>query len=267
MLPGPTKVRKCPSCGQLLKQRTISSGNTVGARYWTDGVMNARMLPRTPAIVKCPHCAEVSWLADFEEVDSYRTYLAFLIFEEDQDKRETIRKEEHDKRDAYESVPYYDQPNCHELCLFAENGGLDASQESSVRIRAWRVGNDARRYSDSPSALTDVEVQNLLRLLVLLESDQSSTAIVKAEMNRELGLLDAAKKIIENSPMGTDEEEDLAQFILELIQNEDTQVCEVSNDDSRLWRAIRRRNRKNAQGNVLEHFDPSGPQGLCTRLS
>jgi hypothetical protein len=33
-----------------MAQRTLASGNTIGARFWTDGKMEAPMLPDQPAL-------------------------------------------------------------------------------------------------------------------------------------------------------------------------------------------------------------------------
>jgi len=51
MLPGPTIVRKCSTCGKLIAQPTLLSGNTFGARFWTDGKREAPMLPEQPWLV------------------------------------------------------------------------------------------------------------------------------------------------------------------------------------------------------------------------
>lgn len=46
MIPGPTLVRARPECKALAKHEAIQSGNTFGARWWTDGAMDAPMLPK-----------------------------------------------------------------------------------------------------------------------------------------------------------------------------------------------------------------------------
>lgn len=45
MLPGPTIIIACPLCGQYAKKRTIISGNTFGAKLWSDGKRISPMLP------------------------------------------------------------------------------------------------------------------------------------------------------------------------------------------------------------------------------
>lgn len=70
MMPGPTAIRRCSACSKLIAERTIMSGNTFGARRWTDGKLNAPMLPEQPWLVKCPHCFALVWIDEQEEVSS-----------------------------------------------------------------------------------------------------------------------------------------------------------------------------------------------------
>ena len=68
MLPGPTIIRRCSQCDQLIEESTIMSGNTFGATYWTDGKREAPMLPNTLWLVQCPHCQALAWLDEQEQV-------------------------------------------------------------------------------------------------------------------------------------------------------------------------------------------------------
>lgn len=38
MVPGESIVRRCPSCEGSIRQRTLASGNTFGARFWTSTI-------------------------------------------------------------------------------------------------------------------------------------------------------------------------------------------------------------------------------------
>ena len=62
MTPGPTLIMKCSSCDGHFQLRTIASGNTLRAKFWTDGKMEAPMLPSVPAAGSCPHCNSMVWL-------------------------------------------------------------------------------------------------------------------------------------------------------------------------------------------------------------
>jgi uncharacterized protein (DUF2225 family) len=68
MTPGPTLIVKCSSCDRHFQQRTIASGNTRRAKFWTDGKMEAPMFPNVPAAASCPHCNSFVWLFELEEI-------------------------------------------------------------------------------------------------------------------------------------------------------------------------------------------------------
>lgn len=67
MMPGETIYRACPACQQLLIECTLLSGNTIGAKFWTDGKMDAPMFPQIPALVRCAHCQSLLWLPEARE--------------------------------------------------------------------------------------------------------------------------------------------------------------------------------------------------------
>lgn len=64
MKPGPPLVVNCPDCGAQKKLMSIVSGNTFGARLWSDGMMFAPMLPRISPVQKCPECGNFFILTD-----------------------------------------------------------------------------------------------------------------------------------------------------------------------------------------------------------
>ena len=56
MIPGPNQIIECPACGKRQLRMSLRSGNTIGARYFSDGKRVADMLPEFPYFVKCPAC-------------------------------------------------------------------------------------------------------------------------------------------------------------------------------------------------------------------
>jgi hypothetical protein len=68
MTPGQNLVLKTRKGGTLVKIATITSGNTLGARYWTDGKCEAPMLPPNPLLRKHPATGELFWTSECEEV-------------------------------------------------------------------------------------------------------------------------------------------------------------------------------------------------------
>ena len=68
MIPGSSNILKCSDCTGLIEEPTMASGNTFGARYWTDGWRDAPMMQEGPWLAKCPHCQTPLWLDALEKV-------------------------------------------------------------------------------------------------------------------------------------------------------------------------------------------------------
>ena len=68
MQTGPDQIVRCPACGALGSYHTLLSGNTFGARYFTDGECVAPMWEAPPLVVQCGRCRSAFWLEDAEEV-------------------------------------------------------------------------------------------------------------------------------------------------------------------------------------------------------
>lgn len=256
MLPGPVIVTKCPNCQGSVLRRTLASGNTLGAKWWTDGEFRARMLPMTPGLVRCGHCTQVAWRDDFEEVDSYESYLGFLAFSEEDDAKKRMESAKA-KRAQYENLPYFEEPSAEEIIKFVNRSSLPSDQEVHARILAWRRWNDSRRDEDKFQALTEEEQKNLIRIVELLEQlgDQN---LLLSEAYRELGDLASARRVIDQSAFA-DEEQSTVQFLLELIDRGDTQVCLITEDEEREWRMLRRVRSRNDPNPCLPAYDSSGP--------
>jgi hypothetical protein len=63
-------VRACPHCRALVVQEDTLSGNTIGAKFYTDGKLEAKMLPDHPWLAKCPACSGLFWVDEAVEVDT-----------------------------------------------------------------------------------------------------------------------------------------------------------------------------------------------------
>ena len=256
MLPGPVIVNCCPRCSGLVKQRTIASGNTFGAKRWTDGEFKARMLPSTPLLIKCAYCNKVSWRGDFKEVDSYDSYLGFLAFSDKSEDKKRI-SDAKEKQLQYADLPFYEEPSSEEIIYLSETTELAHDKELYARVRAWRKWNDIRRDDDAIRPFSKQEQENLERVIKLLEGSTDSL-ILLAEAYRELGELDKAKVTLLQGTY-SDEEENVIQFLLELIEKGDTQVCLITEDDEREWRMLRRVKNRNNLNPALPEYDVSGP--------
>jgi len=62
--PGPDHFFSCPHCKAVLRRWTIGSGNTFGSTLWSDGYLDAPMLPRAVQATRCPSCAKVFFVED-----------------------------------------------------------------------------------------------------------------------------------------------------------------------------------------------------------
>ncbi len=191
MLPGPTIVRECSSCGKHIAQRTIGSGNTFGARFWTDGKRDAPMLPEEPWLVKCPHCDTLVWIDEQTQVGE--------LDPSGSRTRGTARLA--DARSAL-------TPTLEDYAEFLEAGASDKEKERYVRIRTWWAGNDRRRESGQSTPLDAIETQNLRVLLTLLDEAEDNDRIMKAEAFRELGEFSDAEKLL-----ATEFDDGLAQAV------------------------------------------------------
>ena len=125
MLPGPTILRECSSCGKHIMQHTIGSGNTFGARFWTDGKRDAPMLPDAPWLMKCPHCDTLVWIDEQRQLGEL-------------DPSEARARDTDRSADARSALT----PTLEDYAGFLEAGVSDKEKERYVRIRTWWAGND-----------------------------------------------------------------------------------------------------------------------------
>ena len=173
---GPTEVHKCPLCRKLYLKRTLRSGNTIGARYYTDGKMIAPMQEEFPQITKCEKCETYFWLNNpVEELDDISNkypeavYSRFLT--------------PHEYQESIELKSY-----------------TTLAEESFLRMKLWYTFNDRIRdmSPDSTDLIftntlftnpTDSSIyeDNCLSLKNLLDKNDENKRISIAELNRNLG--------------------------------------------------------------------------------
>ena len=70
MLPGPPLRKECPHCHRVKELLSLLSGNTIGAKQWSDTKTVCRMLPRNSDIQKCPSCGKYFFLSDAKTLPS-----------------------------------------------------------------------------------------------------------------------------------------------------------------------------------------------------
>ena len=158
-------IRECPHCKAHVVQEETVSGNTIGAKFCTDGKREAKMLPDHPALVKCPACSGLFWVDEAMEVD--------MGFDAAKGKQQVLKPAEK------------------ELLGFLAGPALPADKELYVRVSAWRSANDAWRWNPNATpAFSKDQVQNLKALSEMLDETEPNQRILKAEIARELGEFD-----------------------------------------------------------------------------
>lgn len=139
--PGPVKIYRCGNCSALFARRTIASGNTLRARYRSDGKMDAPMLPLSPPLVACPACRNVLPSSTLEPIDQYRAYLGF------------VPRDEHAPQlmlsEKYKDAPWLDVPSANECLEFVRGADL-GDQEVRLRLFTVQRVNDERLLALSP---------------------------------------------------------------------------------------------------------------------
>ena len=175
MLPGPDYVYRCPHCSALARQRSISSGNTFGAVYWSDAKRDAPMFPERPALVACPKCETFFWIESLE-----------LVGEVDWYHRDNSPAE-------WANAPYFRGFDGGDFIDALRAGAGDTpAHELYIRVRLWWSLNDAYRKDDAPRGKRDKTfIDNLERFRLLLDGGPNDT-LLRAEIERESGNFEQA---------------------------------------------------------------------------
>lgn len=209
MFPGPTIIKHCANCAQPFEQETLLSGNTFGAKFWTDGKREAPMLPDQHALIKCPHCQALLWI----------------------DEQQTLGEVDWGERDQFKNARAYLLPTFEDYLAALESDGLDLEKKQYVRRWAWWTGNNPRRKSVTPQPLSAPETENLLGLAELLDESNDDDRLMKAEILRELGRFTEARVLL-NSSFNQDYVQAIA-IIKDCIDQSDPFVQEMHFESSR----------------------------------
>ena len=146
---------------------TLLSGNTFGAKFWSDAKREAPMLPDSPAFVVCNHCNSPYWVEDATRQDSMQVGKS-------QGQGQRIRA-------AGLSVIY---------AALEASPAMAQERNRYLRIQAWWKVNDPVRQAAAGHAAIEpvmdpVAESNLRSLLSLLDPSDPSDLILQAEIHRE----------------------------------------------------------------------------------
>ena len=220
MQAGPDQIIACPHCGALEYYETLISGNTCGAKLYSDGKQIARMLPRPPPYVECHSCHKTHWLRDATKVGA--------LWSRDHSPDDNCPQ-------SWAEAPLVESPSEGKLYEVIEGVAENCSAEElrQLRILAWHKRNDA--YREDPEAkvdLTPLAEKNMVNLSI--EWDQESASnnlspgviLMRAELLRELGHYEAALAILENNKWGNLEES--AHQLAELCRQKNSRMVEIT---------------------------------------
>ena len=189
MIPGPVQIIKCPACGAHQSNKSLRSGNTFGARYFSDGKRLAPMLPEYPYFVKCHACNVYFKINDKVIVG------------------ETSRE----KITANGSkAPFVRFLTVNEYSQAIKEGLYNGDEKDilSLRLSMWRRYNDIydgeRRYetysSDNKVSETeerDIYEDNCRKILSMMSENKDDESLLTfAELYRNIGDFDKCKKIL-----------------------------------------------------------------------
>jgi len=176
MIPGPPIIISCPHCGQYAKKRTLISGNTFGAKLWSDGKKIAPMLPDFPNLVVCSKCNQFYWVKDAKKVAEI--------------------KNSAELKEKYSNVDFIEFPTFYQYLKALET----IPEEKFIRIRIWWSYNDYFRMgkgNEVTQDMQDLNTKNLTVLLKLLDESDQNDLLMKVEILRNLGWLDESKLLLD----------------------------------------------------------------------
>ena len=176
MLAEPLRLA-CPRCGATLYQRQLWSGNTLGARYYSDRKREAPMLPSFPSFSKCPKCGELFWVRDLKP------------------------SEDPDAPQWGPSEAYLEMIDLEDSVRFLEEKNETGLPEFTVRTQIWRLYNDRVRYRVDQRTRAENEA-------ALWKSDADKERWRKNleridELTKEIAPDDATFATANGSPSGT----------------------------------------------------------------
>lgn len=197
----------CPRCDATVYQRQLWSGNSLGARYYSDRKREAPMLPTFPSFSKCPKCGELFWVRDLKptkDVDAPKygpseSYLDMLDLED------TVRflEEKNDTGDSELKV------RTQLLQLYNDRIRRRVDQRTRAENEAalWKSDADKERWR-----------KNLERVGELMKEIAPDDATFSAEIARELGRFDEAVAILDAAGKTGDPEGDYEARVVAKIR-------------------------------------------------
>ena len=200
MMIGYSQVLTCPFCGTKKDVLSLMSGNTFGARLWSDKKEVAPMCPEVSWVQKCSQCGKYYFRSRQEVVHSESTMSSDCG---DLSLREA--------KEALEQL--------------TQEGFENTKEEAMIRLLYFQTYNDEYfRYTNEPKEIPSEDHALFVECGLWLVDHYAEDPVLKAEYYREVGELGKAKSILESTEMEDDFHKELAERIMERIEKGDIQV-------------------------------------------
>ena len=200
---GRTRIVPCPYCGATKQLMSLMSGNTFGARFWSDGKRIAPMLPNISPVQRCLDCGKYYLL--YQQEFELGTGHSF----------ETGDLEYHEWKEAF--------------AQFSEEG-LKKSDMANVMLGLIQAYNDycyRDRDSHEPSEEETLFITSIIGEFIRMYNWRKvEVPLLKAELYREMGEMKKCARVLsslEDKPM-KDLEKALFNGIKERMEKGDRTV-------------------------------------------
>ena len=182
---------------------SLVSGNTIGAKVWSDNKQIAPMLPEISYVQKCPHCGKY-YIMDRQDVkfaeDGYSVEDGLLTFPE--------------LKEAFAQL--------------TEEGFIDKKEEGRVRMMLHHAYNDYYYRSGDKNAILEEDQKLFHENGLWLINNLITDDVMKAEFYREIGEMQAAKNILDSVKVENDFLKKIVSSIRERIECNNRQVFRIN---------------------------------------
>ena len=172
MIPGGDIYYACPICKNIISKGSLISGNTFGAKHYSDNKTIAPMLPKYPEITKCKKCDNIFWL----------------------DEEMVISEPDNREADVAQFLSIDDYIKVLDSILYSSN-----DEQIYIRHHLWWKFNDRVRVGKQLFLNENDEEkwkQNLIKLENILNLDDDNNILLAVEINRSLGNFDKCRKLL-----------------------------------------------------------------------
>lgn len=197
---GPDEILACPRCGSPQCAFTLTTANSFGASYWTDGLVHFPMRWRRPLVSRCTSCGRFYWVLE-------APHLGYV----DRWGRPAQEAETPDPPE-WASAGEVDALSL-DACLEALEAGIADTEEREYALRTlawWRSSDRNRNWRKKKvRQKTPADRGNMDALRQALErrfeaGGHPSHALLLVELERQLGRLPEAMGWLEHAAAGVE---------------------------------------------------------------